>query len=1222
MKRHKISPAIILLLTALTLFGCKEKEITPLDWPQFKMDNFRSAHSSIQLDLSNLSKDWQFTAPQPPSPAWYGPAKEDAYANSGPLPSMRDYDLAFYPIVVGQKLFYGSSADNGLHCLNTKNGKKRWTFTTGGPIRIAPAYHYGKLYFGSDDGYVYCVNASNGKLVWKYSPSPEDAQKVINNYALISFWPVRTGILIEEGIAYFGASLLPWKESYFCAINIETGLPDKEGTYIKKYENMTLEGSMASTGTIIVQPQGRISPMFFNRNDGECKGPLAGTGGCFVLITPEKNIVHPQTSRFKSIAETFGEKAIPPLSPEEKKKADFMSFKGGKEMVVKDSCSFILTDNSISAYNRKTKKIEWLKRNYQAHRLIISGDVLYVGAVDTVYAVSANNGLPLWKAAVKGVVNALVVADNALFTSTGEGHIYCFRSGKTENPLLAINKDKPAIIEEEEKTEKPEENNTLELAAGPYVNTIDKHSVEVHFFTEQAVKCQLDWGQEPNQQNISEELETHEHHIIVKNLRENFIYPYQIRIGDQSTKRFEFDNLFNFEEELTSKKIPASLQKLVVFNQINPANKGFCVVFRPENISLPLEIAQYSGMKVFMFETSLPKVEKLRKKWQKTGIYGKKISIHPVADLSKLPITGDIADIVISSETSTEIVEEAIRIIKPGGYATIINQKKQSEKWAEAAKNAWQIEYVEKEGIQLLQKKPYEFTGVWTHQYASADNSAFGGESLWGSTSTEDFEVQWMGRPGPRFQTDRSGRKPSPLAVNGKLFVQGNERILALDAYNGKVLWSKEIPDMVRMNIHRDCSNWAADENFVYIALKNTLLKLNNTNGTIDKLFYLVQPTDSISKHWGFISVLQDRIIGSVTPKNSQYKNFHGGQGWYDAKEGPLSDKIVSSVLFAKSKDGDDTFWEYKHAAKVIINATITISKNQISFVESRNPNFKLTEEGRADPSLFKNLYLVSLDVQTGQKNWEKAIAPIAGVTTFFMAAGEGNLIILSANDGKYHLYLHDASTGKILWKKTQNWFATHHGGHFSRPAIVNNRLIVKPAVYDLQTGERLQSDVPKAGHGCASYALSEQSIFYRGGSVTQYNFDSEEFTQWNRLRPDCWISTIPAQGLVLSPEAGGGCSCGNWLETSMVFTPTSRAPISFLHKKGAFLDTLTVEIKAKNPKDKVFYTLDGSEPNQESSLYTEPIILTDNTELNALLYIEKDGVPVPFLRRKFFRKM
>jgi hypothetical protein len=210
--------------------------------------------------------------------------------------------------------------------------------------------------------------------------------------------------------------------------------------------------------------------------------------------------------------------------------------------------------------------------------------------------------------------------------------------------------------------------------------------------------------------------------------------------------------------------------------------------------------------------------------------------------------------------------------------------------------------------------------------------------------------------------------------------------------------------------------------------------------------------------------------------------------------------------------------------------------------------------------------------------------------------------------------------TGALNWEQKQPWFTTQHGGHYSKPAIVNNRLIVKPAMYKLDTGELLETVVPKAGHGCASYALSEQSAFYRGGSVTQFNFDTNKFSQWERLRPDCWISTIPAQGLVLSPEAGGGCSCGNWLETSMVFTPKSRAPISFIYEDEKFIDHVSVEIKSKDASNKaIYYTLAGREPTQESKKYSEAIIIDKTTELKAVIYVNKGGEKVAYTRAKNF---
>ena len=1215
---------LLFLVISLSIFSCKEKESTPQDWPQFKKDNYRSANSPVKLDLTTLGEEWEYTASQMPSPAWYGPAKEDTYAKSGPLPSMRDYDLSFYPIVVGTSLYYGSTADDAIHCLDTKTGKEEWVYTTGGPIRIAPVYHKGKLYFGSDDGFAYCIDASDGDPVWKFSPTKEKSKKVMNNNSLISFWPIRTGLLIEDDIAYFGASLLPWKASYFCAINIKTGKPDSKGTYIKKYDNLTLEGAMASTGTKIIQPQGRISPIFFNKSDGVSKGQLAGTGGCFVLITPELNIIHPQTSREKGIMETIISDANQ-ISDNNSKKAQFMSFKGGKEMVVNDSISYILTDNSISAYNRNSKKVIWLQRNYQAHRIILAGDILYVGGTDKLYAVSTKNGLPLWEIPVNGTVNALIVADNALFASTREGNIYCFRGGYNKNPLLEKNRNKSPEMDKEEIIRPIAEEGNFEFFAGPFINSIDPYTIEIHFITKEALKCSVKWGDGFGQETIGEKSENTNHRIIINNVRKDFNYQYQIISGDKRSKLYDYDNMFNYtKHKLPIKDIKQKEDNTIAeILKLNPSDKGICIVFGEKNKNLALDIANNSEMKVLLFDKSASKIDQLRKEWQKTGIYGGKLAAHHVSDYSDLPITGDIADVVLVTDPSDNKAEEIIRLTKPEGVAVLLGDQKAYNKWLGSAGNLWQVTQINNDSKVVLKKKKIENIGKWTHQYGLADNSAFGGESLWGSTSTEDFEIQWMGRPGPRFQTDRSGRKPSPLAVNGKMFVQGKERVLAIDTYNGTVFWSKEIPEMVRMNLHHDCSNWAADDDFLYIAVNQNLLKINNENGKIDSIFPVDPSKNNIPNEWGYIGVLEDKFIGSSTQKGSAFKNYYGGAGWYDGQNGPLTYKVMSFALFAKTKDKGEEIWKYERPGSAIINSTITISNKQISFVESRNPKMELSKEGRGKSDIFNNMYMVSLDENTGKINWEKKLNNAPGITTYFMAGSKDYNVIVSSFKGNYYIYTYNAANGDLVWKTEQSWFSDNHGGHLSRPAIVKNKLIVKPAIYKLDSGEKLKIEIPKAGHGCASYALSEQSTFYRGGSVTQFNFDTDKFSQWERLRPDCWISTIPAQGMVLSPEAGGGCSCGNWLETSMVFAPISRAPLSLIYKENNFIDSLSIEIKARDIQNKnIFYTLDGTVPDKESKRYTEPIIISDSTVLNTAIYVEKEGQQVSFTRTKEFTRL
>ena len=57
-------------------------------------------------------------------------------------------------------------------------------------------------------------------------------------------------------------------------------------------------------------------------------------------------------------------------------------------------------------------------------------------------------------------------------------------------------------------------------------------------------------------------------------------------------------------------------------------------------------------------------------------------------------------------------------------------------------------------------------------------------------------------------------------------------------------------------------------------------------------------------------------------------------------------------------------------------------------------------------------------------------------------------------------------------------------------------------------------------------------------GEIAMWNTLSGSLTSWDRMRPGCWLSTIPASGMLLSPEGGGGCSCGSWMEMSVGFMP------------------------------------------------------------------------------------
>ena len=1198
------------------------------DWPQFKRDNYRSAVTPVALFDNTFGLKWMHASPQEPVPAWYGPAKQDAYALSGPLPSMRDYDLAFSPVIVGHRLWYGSTADDALHCLDTRTGKEEWSFLTGGPVRIAPTYWEGKLYFGSDDGYVYCVDAGKGKLKWKYSPSRSE-EKILNNGRLISFWPVRTGVLIEDGIAYFGASLIPWKKSYLCALDARTGKTGKEGTYVREVENVTFEGSMASSGDRLIQPQGRISPVFIDRRTGEIEGQLPGDGGCFVLVTPDNHVVHALTSRYKSIVD---------LDPSQEKKPEYMSFKGGKEMVVSGGKSYVLSDNAISAYDRRTKEVLWVQKTYYAHRIIMADMVLFAGATDTVYALSVTHGRPLWKGHIEGTVYAMAAGDSSLFVSTGEGKIYCFaRNGKD-------NTDQRKALPEGWKEVAATPEDSLLLPSGPYITPVDKKHVSLDFRTEQPVACSVYWYSNNRiERNLLREKQAKVSHHFEIPVRKNFIYNYRIEAGGKISTQYEYDNFFNFSKEKILipdrwKEKKTVIRKAEEFLKAAGKRKGLCLVLGLNDGTLPVALAAQSDLEVIVVDPSEKKISTWKQALLKEGIYGGRLSALAVTDPGHVPVRSDLADLVVCNGMETA-ADEVIRLTAPRGKALFMTGAEKEElakaytERTNSANDLWQVEEemlpLEDGYVVILEKKAPEGEGVWTAEYGTPDNSAFGGESMWGSTSSDEFEIQWMGRPGPRFQADRNGRKPSPLAINGKLFVQGLERIAAIDAYNGTIVWTRGIPGMIRMNVVRDCANWAAGKKYLYAVVRDKLLVLDQEDGTVLKEIPL--PDNRRGEYdWGYVAYYVDNyvdespgtLVGSAIPENSDFKSYFGGWGWYDDTHGPETDKVMSCYLFAMPEEGGKVMWKYEHRPAMIINSTITLYEGKVFFVESGS--VQLTDRKRGGEEIFRKLSLVSLDLRNGELLWRKNIDNKPGVAAYYMAAGNGRLVTVASYKGTYYLYNYDIRDGSLKWKNGMRWPSDNHGGHLSRPAIAGNRLMLKPGLFRMDTGERLSYDVPKAGHGCASYALSEQSVFYRGGSVTQFNFDTRKFSKWERLRPDCWISTIPALGMVLSPEGGGGCSCGTWYETSMVMAPRYRTPVMFLFEgDGTFIDTLTVRLVVKkNVTGDLHYTLDGSDPDRESPRYEKPILLNKNTEVRLAFYTQKNGREVKMTRTHYFERL
>jgi outer membrane protein assembly factor BamB len=204
-------PAAGLALLVAVLTGCGERERIE-GWPTYKHDAARTGATSQKLRFP-LSLRWRFTPPHAPVPAWPAPGEERARSH---------LDNTHHVCAGSGMVYFGSPVDNKVYALDARTGEIAWTFFTEGPVRFAPTFWNRRIYFGSDDGFVYCLRSTNGDLLWKYRPGPS-GERLLGNGRMISRWPVRTGVLVDDGVAYVGAGVFPYEGIYVCALNAADG---------------------------------------------------------------------------------------------------------------------------------------------------------------------------------------------------------------------------------------------------------------------------------------------------------------------------------------------------------------------------------------------------------------------------------------------------------------------------------------------------------------------------------------------------------------------------------------------------------------------------------------------------------------------------------------------------------------------------------------------------------------------------------------------------------------------------------------------------------------------------------------------------------------------------------------------------------------------------------------------------------------------------------------
>ena len=303
------------------------------EWPTYNNDSSRSgvAEESVRVPLHEA---WRFESRLRPDPAWPGPARQNYWHRLSGLHGAINYDRAYHVAVAADCVYFGSSADDKLYCLDAGDGHVRWTFFTEGPVRLAPTVVGGRVYAGSDDGVVYCLDRADGGLIWRYRPVEAD-YRLPGNGHVMSLWPIRTGVVVEGDTAYFCAGLFPTEGAYLCAVDARTGV-----LRWKEKIDISPQGYMLATAKHLFVPTGRTDPAMFDRMNGRHAGNVSSPGGTFALVTDNGLVSGPGR----------GEGAIG-ISDTGSKKS--MATFNGLRMIARGEMAYIQSHQEIQALNRR-----------------------------------------------------------------------------------------------------------------------------------------------------------------------------------------------------------------------------------------------------------------------------------------------------------------------------------------------------------------------------------------------------------------------------------------------------------------------------------------------------------------------------------------------------------------------------------------------------------------------------------------------------------------------------------------------------------------------------------------------------------------------------------------------------------------------------------------------------------------------------------------------------
>ncbi len=496
-------------------------------------------------------------------------------------------------------------------------------------------------------------------------------------------------------------------------------------------------------------------------------------------------------------------------------------------------------------------------------------------------------------------------------------------------------------------------------------------------------------------------------------------------------------------------------------------------------------------------------VETARRNLLARGLYG------PVSvdrwDGRRLPYPENFVNLIVADEPARVNRGELLRVLAPFGTALV----RRGAKWEKVTK-PWPKELDE-----------------WTHYLHGPDGNPVARDTKVGPPT----RFQWVGLPRWARHHDHVASLSAMVSARGRLFYILDEgpqasiqlparwRLVARDAFNGTVLWKREIPQWITTQFPLKSGPAhllrrlvaVGDRVYVTLGIDAPAVALDAATGRTLATYAGSEHTREIVVVGGTVLLVADtgnsrlpdyRRSSTYTWANTREAN--PGWGWkgvrrrilaYDARSAELQWK-VSAPVAPVSLAADDAHVVFHDGGK-----------------------------------------LVCLSRKNGAELWESAPAPIR--LPVFTNTGPrtliyGDVLLFAGNDRKMSGW--SIQNGRKLWEQKKK-----PSGHMSlRDLYVVQGLVWSGAIansrddgvftgYDPMTGEKKREFAPDVKvhwfhHRCYPAKATEKYLITGRNGTEFVDLDTGHWTPNNWVRGGCIYGVMPCNGLLYSPFSA--CAC------------------------------------------------------------------------------------------------